>query len=126
MKLTGFLLWLGMSALSNSTATILFKFSIFQKDKIWKFKTSDVKLVTIIILSELVMITYVHLNSVLGIFGYFGIFIYPIEDGILSGLLVTGGADFLYQLYQTMMNYKGLLQAKKELIDKAKAKEGDA
>ncbi len=76
-----------------------------------------------IALSEIVMISYIHLNTVLGIFGYFGIFLYPLEDAILSGVLVSAGSDFLYQIYKTILNYKDLLNAKKELLNKAKKRE---
>ena len=127
MKLTGFLLWVGMSTLTWYVATIVFRFSIFQREY-WiifgkKVKVSDMKLVVLITIAELVMISYIHLNTVLGIFGYFGIFLYPIEDAILSGLLVSGGSDFIYQMYSVIVNYKSLLQSKKALLDKAKEKE---
>lgn len=127
MKLTGFLLWVGMSTLTWYVATIVFRFSIFHREY-WiifgkKVKVSDMKLVVLITIAELVMISYVHLNTVLGIFGYFGIFLYPIEDAILSGLLVSGGSDFIYQMYSVIVNYKSLLQSKKALLDKAKEKE---
>lgn len=130
MKLTGFLLWVGMSTLVWYVATIIFKFSIFQREY-WiifgkKIKVSDMKLVVIITLSELVMISYIHLNNVLGIFGYFGIFVYPLEDGILSGLLVSGGSDFVYQMYSTILNYKELLKSKKKLVDKERMRVGGA
>ena len=123
MKLTGFLLWIGMSVLVSYTGTVIFRFSVFKKEKIWRFKTSDVKLFIMIALSEIVMISYIHLNTVLGIFGYFGIFLYPLEDAILSGVLVSAGSDFLYQIYKTILNYKDLLNAKKELLNKAKKRE---
>jgi len=125
MKLTGFLLWVGMSALTTYVANVIFRFSIFKNDKIFKMKTADLKLIIVMALSEIVMISYVVLNNVLGIFGYFGIFVYPIEDAILSGLLVSAGADGLYQMYNTILNYQNLLKAKKDLINKAKNKMGD-
>ena len=112
-----------MSTLVWYVGTIIFRFSVFQKEKIWKIRTSDMKLFILITISEIVMISYIHLNNVLGIFGYFGIFVYPLEDGILSGLLVSGGSDFIYQIYKTILTYKDLLQTKKELLDKAKEKE---
>jgi len=126
MKLTGFLLWIGMSTLVWYVGTIIFRFSIFQKEY-WNFgkvrvKVADMKLVVLITLSEIVMISYIRINTVLGIFGYFGIFLYPLEDGILSGLLVSGGSDFIYQIYKTIINYKDLLNAKKELFEKAGGK----
>lgn len=126
MKLTGFLLWIGMSTLTWYVGKIIFRFSIFQREY-WTFgrfkvKVSDMKLVILITLAELVMISYIHLNNVLGIFGYFGIFVYPLEDGILSGLLVSGGSDFIYQVEKTILKYQNLLQAKTELLKKAKEK----
>ena len=126
MKLAGFLLWIGMSTLTWYVGKIIFRFSIFQREY-WTFgrfkvKVSDMKLVILITLAELVMISYIHLNNVLGIFGYFGIFVYPLEDGILSGLLVSGGSDFIYQVEKTILKYQNLLQAKTELLKKAKEK----
>lgn len=126
MKLTGFLLWIGMSVLTSYVGTVIFRFSVFKKEKIWKLNTSDVKLLIMIVLSEIVMISYIHLNGVLGIFGYFGVFLYPLEDGILSGILVSAGSDFVYQIYKTILNYKDLLMQKKELLEKAKNKMGDS
>ena len=124
MRVTGFLLWLVMSTLIWYVGLIIFRFSIFQKEY-WiirghKIKVSDMKFIILIILSEIVMLSYIRVNTVLGIFGYFQIFVYPTEDGILSGLLVSGGSSFIYKMYQVITNYSNLLNSKKELLNKAK------
>ena len=115
MHLEGFLLWLGMSVLITSVGNAIFRFSYFQeKSK----KVSDIKFLIIIAISEIVMISFIKVNGVLGIFGYFGITIYPLEDGILSGLLVSMGSNFVYQIYKAIANYKDLLNAKREIVKK--------
>ena len=115
MKLTGFLMWVGMSVLVTSVGNAIFRFSYFQqKTK----KVGDIKFLIVIAIAEAVMISFVQVNHVLGIFGYFGINIYPIEDAILSGLLVSLGGNFVYQIYKAMSNYKDLLNAKKETEEK--------
>jgi len=111
MKLTGFLLWIGESVLVTSVGNAIFRFSYFQqKTK----KVGDIKLAIVIAIAEVVTISFVKVNSILGLFGYFGIVLYPLEDAILSGLLVSLGGNFVYQLYKAISNYKDLLNAKKE------------
>jgi len=111
MKLTGFLLWIGESVLVTSVANAIFRFSYFQqKTK----RVGDIKLVIVIAIAEVVTISFVKVNGILGLFGYFGIVLYPLEDAILSGLLVSLGGNFVYQLYKSISNYKDLLKAKKQ------------
>ena len=111
MKLTGFLLWIGESVLVTSVANAIFRFSYFQqKTK----KVGDIKLAIVISIAEIVTISLVKVNNVLGLFGYFGIVLYPLEDAILSGLLVSLGGNFVYQIYKAISNYKDLLNTKKE------------
>jgi len=115
MKLSGFLMWVGMSVLVTSVGNAIFRFSYFQqKTK----KVGDLKLAIVIAISEAVMISFVQLNNVLGIFGYWGINIYPLEDAILSGLIVSLGANGVYEIYKSIMNYRQLLEVKKETEEK--------
>jgi len=111
MKLTGFLMWIGMSILVTAVGNAIFRFSYFQqKTK----RVGDLKLTIVIAISEAVMISFVQLNNVLGIFGYWGIDIYPLEDAILSGLIVSLGANSVYEIYKSMVNYRQLLDVKKD------------
>ena len=111
MVLTGFLLWIGMSVLIVAVGNAIFRFSFFQEET---KQVSDIKFAVVIAISEIVMISFVLTNRVLGIFGYFGIFLPAIEDGILSGLLVSMGSNFVYELYKAINNYKELLAAETE------------
>lgn len=125
MKLTGFLLWIGASVLVAVLKDAICRFSWFEQDtKLVK----DVKVAISIILGELTSISYVLVNDALGIWGLWGIQIYQLEDAIFSGILISGGAEFVYGIYTTIMSYVDKLKiqnekAKIELqITKAKIK----
>jgi hypothetical protein len=108
MKLEGFLLWVGMSVLVTTLGNALFRFSWFDKDTTI---VKNTKVAIVMLISEIVSISYVILNHTYGIFGLWGIAIYPIEDAIFSGILISGGADFVYQIYQTVVSFKEKVKA---------------
>ena len=117
MKLSGFLLWIGASVLVAAVAKAIFRLSWFQRKT---KKVADVKIYTTIGLSVVFAISYIYVNKTLGIFGLWGARIFPMEDAIFSGFIVSLGANGVYQVYKSIQNYQNLLDAKKELIDKAK------
>jgi len=108
MKLTGFLLWIGASILITTAGNAIFRFSWFNRDN---DTVKNAKIFIVILLSEVVSVSYVLLNKAPGIFGLWGIEVYPIEDAILSGILISGGADFLYQIYATIVSFKDKVKA---------------
>lgn len=111
MILQGFLLWIGMSVLITTIGNLIFRFSYFQQDL---KKISDLKLIIVLILSEIASISYVLFNQTAGIFSLWGINFYPIEDAVFSGFLIWGGADVLYQIYTTILSYKERIKADTE------------
>ncbi|MEM3541200.1 MAG: hypothetical protein QXF86_03220 [Candidatus Bilamarchaeaceae archaeon] len=115
MILQGFLLWVGMSVLVTTVANALFRFSFFESDS---NLIKNLKILIVIVLSELVSISYVLLNDAVGIFGLWGIVIYKLEDAILSGILISGGADFVYQIYKTIVSFKEKVEAQKDIARK--------
>jgi len=108
MQFTGFLLWLAASVLITAVANSIFRFSLFSKDT---KAIGDLKVAIVMVLSLVFAITYVLLNNTVAIFGYFGLNIYPIEDAIFSGIIISFGADFVYQIYQTILNYRDKVKA---------------
>jgi hypothetical protein len=108
MVLQGFLLWVGMSVLITTTANAIFRLSWFSKQSDF---ITNLKIIIVILLSEAVSVSYVLLNQTSGIFGLWGIRIYPLEDAILSGILISGGADFVYQIWATISSYKEKVKA---------------
>lgn len=112
MKLEGFLLWVGASVLITTVGNAIFRFSWFdQKTNAVK----NVKIGIVMAMSLVLSVTYVLLNKTSGIFGLWGINIYPIEDAIFSGVLISGGADFVYQIYQTIVSFKEKVQAQRDV-----------
>jgi len=111
MQLTGFLLWVGASVLITTVGNALFRFSWFNQDT---NTVKNVKVAIVMVLSEILSISYVLLNKAPGIFGLWGIQIYPIEDAIFSGILISGGADFVYQIYATITSFKDKVKAEAE------------
>lgn len=112
MKLEGFLLWVGASVLITTVGSAIFRFSWFNQES---NAVKNVKIGIVIVLSEILAVSYVIINNASGIFGLWGINIYPIEDAIFSGILISGGADFVYQIYQTIVSFKEKIQAQKEV-----------
>jgi|GEM_PF-3796360 len=108
MKLTGFLLWIGASVLITTVGNALFRFSWFNQDT---NTVKNAKVAIVMFLSEILSISYVLLNNAPGIFGLWGIQIYPIEDAIFSGILISGGADFVFQIYATITSFKDKVKA---------------
>jgi uncharacterized membrane protein YphA (DoxX/SURF4 family) len=121
MVLQGFLLWIGASILITTTANAIFRLSWFSKQSDF---VSDLKIIVVMLLSEAVSIAYVLKNHTVGIFGLWGIQIDPLEDAILSGILISGGADFVYQIWATIFSYKEKVKAEalqeKTLAEKLK------
>lgn len=115
MKLEGFLLWVGASVLITTVCNALFRFSWFSQE-INLIK--NIKIGIVIVLSEVLSISYILLNNASGIFGLWGINIYPLEDAIFSGILISGGADFVYQIYQTIIGFKEKIQAQRDVAKK--------
>ena len=103
MQLEGFLLWIGASVLITTAGNVIFRFSWFKQNT---DKVSDVKIAIVMALSEILSISYVFVNKAPGIFGLWGIQIFPLEDAIFSGILISGGADLLYQAYATIVAFK--------------------
>ena len=121
MKLEGFLLWVGASVLITTVGSAIFRFSWFNQDT---NAVKNVKIGIVIALSEVLSVSYVLLNNASGIFGLWGINIYPLEDAILSGVLISGGADFVYQIYQTIVSFKEKVQAQRDVAKKTAEKLG--
>lgn len=115
MKLEGFLLWVGASVLITTVGNAIFRFSWFSQDT---NTVKNAKIGIVIALSEILSISYVLINKTCGIFGLWGINIYPIEDAIFSGILISGGADFVYQIYQTIVSFKEKIQAQRDIAKK--------
>lgn len=111
MILQGFLLWIGASVLVVVLKDAICRFSWFEQDtKLVK----DVKVAISIILGELTSISYVLVNNASGIWGLWGIQIYQLEDAIFSGILISGGAEFVYSIYTTITNYIEKLKIQNE------------
>jgi len=115
MILQGILLWIGMSVLVIAVGNALFRFSWFDQDT---KAVKNAKIYIVLGLSIIVSVSYVLLNKALGIFGLWGINIYPLEDAILSGILISYGADSIYQIYATILSFKEKIQAQKEIAQK--------
>ena len=115
MKLEGFLLWVGASVLITTVGNALFRFSWFNQDT---NTVKNVKVAIVMVLSEILSISYVLLNKAQGIFGLWGIQIYPIEDAIFSGILISGGADFVYQIYSVIFSFKEKIKADAQTAQK--------
>jgi hypothetical protein len=115
MKLEGFLLWVGASVLITTVGNAIFRFSWFKQNS---DKVSDVKIAVVMILSEILSISYVFVNKATGIFGLWGIQVYPLEDAIFSGILISGGADFVYQIYATITSFKEKAKADAQTAQK--------
>lgn len=106
MKLSGFLLWVGASVLIAAVARAIFRLSWFQRST---KKVKDIKIYTVIGLSVLFAVSYVYVNEAPGIFGLFGAKLFPVEDAIFSGFIISLGADGTYQVWATIKNYKDLM-----------------
>ena len=115
MKLSGFLLWIGASILVSAVAKAIFRLSWFQRKT---KKVADVKIYTVIGLSVIFSVSYIYVNQALGIFGLWGAKLFPMEDAIFSGFIVSLGANGVYQTLSTLRKYKELIDAKKEVIKK--------
>ena len=119
MKLTGLLLWIAGSAIATTIADVFFRLPIFRKKTEW---ISYAKFVIVLFIAESISIAYCKINNVYGILGYFGIYIYQMEDAIYSGILMAGGASTIYEIEKTIKQYKEYLETKTELLTKAKRK----
>jgi len=112
MILTGWLLWIGMSILTTAVANAIFRFSWFDVDS---KAVKNVKVAIVMAISIVIAVSYVLINKTVAIFGLWGITIYPIMDAVASGIIISFGADFVYQIYQTIVNFKDKLNAQKEV-----------
>ena len=122
MKLSGFLLWIGASILISAVAKAIFRLSWFQgKSK----KVKDIKIYTVIGLSIIFSVSYVYVNQTLGIFGLWGAKLFPVEDAIFSGFIVSLGANGVYQTLATLKKYKELMDTKREILRKELKKTGN-
>lgn len=107
-----FIVWISASVLVTAICNAIFRITWFQQEKNY---VKNAKYFIQMGVSVLYSVAYVLLNNLNGLFGIFGYNVYPILDAVGSGLIISLGADFVYQIYATIVNFKQMVENRKEI-----------